>query len=139
LKVALKTITLTTPTLCASFFSIVLFFLTGFRWSCFQYCIIYLQGSDEAVFSIVLFLQGSDEAVYSIVLFVLQGSDEAVFSIVLFYLQGSDEAISDLSSLSEDSTDHVKSYEDQLAHAVVSKVGFCLDLQRKSANTVKPV
>ncbi|XP_076087561.1 uncharacterized protein LOC143057986 isoform X3 [Mytilus galloprovincialis] len=50
---------------------------------------------------------------------------------------GSDEAVSDLSSLSEESSDPVKSFEDQLAHAVVIKVlenhrrdhhlDFCLD------------
>ncbi|VDI42353.1 Hypothetical predicted protein [Mytilus galloprovincialis] len=50
---------------------------------------------------------------------------------------GSDEAVSDLSSLSEESSDPVKSFEDQLAHAVVTKVlenhrrdhhlDFCLD------------
>ncbi|XP_071149944.1 uro-adherence factor A-like isoform X8 [Mytilus edulis] len=50
---------------------------------------------------------------------------------------GSDEAVSDLSSLSEESSDPIKSFEDQLAHAVVTKVlenhrrdhhlDFCLD------------
>lgn len=40
-------------------------------------------------------------------------------------LQTSDEAVSDLSSLSDDSCDHqVKSFEDQLAHAVVARVSL---------------
>lgn len=49
------------------------------------------------------------------------------------YLQTSDEAVSDLSSLSDESTNERHSFEDQIAQAVVSKVCFLslLDTPKK--------
>ena len=44
-----------------------------------------------------------------------------VFQMYICVFQTSDEAVSDLSSLSEDSTDH-KSFEEQIAQAVIARV-----------------
>jgi len=44
------------------------------------------------------------------------------------YLQTSDEAVSDLSSLSDDDSENQKSFEDQVAQAVIGKVSLTLNL-----------
>lgn len=54
-------------------------------------------------------------------------------------LQTSDEAVSDLSSLSDESTNERHSFEDQIAQAVVSKVCFlCVKSTHWRRNTNSP-